>query len=286
MTLTQFNNLSLDDAVLMLHKCCGSNSWAQQVAAGRPYTDLPKLARAMADKWYSNCGETDWREAFSHHPRIGDVSGLKEKFAATAHFSASEQAGISDTPDEILQQLHDANRKYEAKNGFIFIVCATGKTAPEMLALLNDRLNNTPKEELRLAMGEQAKITLIRLKNSIEGEWNTLPASHITTHVLDTATGLPAKGITIRLQDRDSGYETFAQGITNADGRIPDLLPQSRMLTPGRYKMIFDTGGYYTAQGIRTFYPVVPVFFETFDESHYHIPLLLSPYGYTTYRGS
>ncbi len=112
--------------------------------------------------------------------------------------------------------------------------------------------------------------------------------SQITTHVLDTALGQPAKGITIRLE-KPAGidkWEVIASGVTNDDGRIADLLKEGQILMPGIYRMVFETGPYLEANHVPGFYPVVPVIFETKDTSHYHIPLLLNPFGYSTYRGS
>ena len=108
--------------------------------------------------------------------------------------------------------------------------------------------------------------------------------SQITTHILDTALGKPAEGVTISLQKVD-GTE-IASGKTNADGRISDLLGDGVALEPGVYKMVFQTGEYYKALDTKTFYPEVTVMFETFDKTHYHVPLLLNPFGYSTYRGS
>jgi 2-oxo-4-hydroxy-4-carboxy-5-ureidoimidazoline decarboxylase len=109
-------------------------------------------------------GEADWREAFTHHPRIGDVSKLREKFASTATWSSQEQKGVSGASEETIQALAQGNRAYEEKFGFIFLVCATGKSAEEMLALLRERMPNDAAAELRIAAGEQAKITRIRLE--------------------------------------------------------------------------------------------------------------------------
>jgi 5-hydroxyisourate hydrolase/2-oxo-4-hydroxy-4-carboxy-5-ureidoimidazoline decarboxylase len=230
--------------------------------------------------WYDECTETDWRESFTHHPKIGDVKSLTEKFAG------KEQAGVAVATQETIQHLAKANADYENKNGFIFIVCATGKSADEMLALLNDRLQNTAEEELHIAMGEQQKISIIRFKKMLpDGDFSFLKVSQITTHVLDTSTGIPGKDISIRLQAfRNNVWQTIAQGITNADGRIPDLLPQERNLKHDTYKMVFDTGSYYA--NTKTFYPKVEIIFSTFDETHYHVPLLVNPFGYSTYRGS
>lgn len=111
--------------------------------------------------------------------------------------------------------------------------------------------------------------------------------SQLTTHVLDTALGKPAAGLTIRLLNKTGGnWQVIAEGITNSDGRIPNLLPSDSRLAIETYKMIFETGDYFTSTARTVFYPVVEIYFNIADDSHYHIPLLLSPFGYSTYRGS
>lgn len=110
--------------------------------------------------------------------------------------------------------------------------------------------------------------------------------SPLTTHVLDVMRGLPASGVPVRLDRQDKGaWKVLAEGATNADGRCPDLLKDSQ-LPAGVYRLAFDTGSYFAAQGQRGFYPYVEVVFEVCDTRHHHVPLLLSPFGYSTYRGS
>lgn len=112
--------------------------------------------------------------------------------------------------------------------------------------------------------------------------------SQITTHVLNTATGRPAAGVALRLEQKNDqdNWQTLAHGTTNADGRVADLLPKDTLVEPGEYKMVFETGPWFEAQNIATFYPLVEIRFYVRDAAHHHIPLLLSPFGYTTYRGS
>jgi 2-oxo-4-hydroxy-4-carboxy-5-ureidoimidazoline decarboxylase len=129
----------------------------------RPFASADDVLRAATD------GETgltrdDWLEAFAAHPRIGDLDSLRKKFATTADWAGGEQAGVAGADESVIRALADGNRAYEAKFGHIFIVCATGKTAPEMLALLIERLTNDPDTELRIAAAEQAKITRLRLE--------------------------------------------------------------------------------------------------------------------------
>lgn len=111
--------------------------------------------------------------------------------------------------------------------------------------------------------------------------------SQITTHVLDTAKGKPAEGIRISLQKpAGKDWETITTGVTNSDGRVPDFLPADKKIQPGIYRMLFETGSYFAKENVSGFYPEVPVIFDIKDTEHYHIPLLLSPFGYSTYRGS
>jgi 5-hydroxyisourate hydrolase len=112
--------------------------------------------------------------------------------------------------------------------------------------------------------------------------------SAISTHVLDTMRGLPAMGIPVLLERAgDSGMETISGGITDSDGRVRDLMAEGEALEPGTYRLSFDTGAYFTATAVEGFYPEVSIVFAVREgETHYHVPLLLSPYGYSTYRGS
>jgi allantoicase len=162
--LELLNGLSHDRAVAALLRCCGSPRWAERVAAGRPYGSRTHLFGHSDHVWW-HLGDGDWRAAFDHHPRIGgDVAALRKKFGATASLSENEQAGVQAASESTLQALAQGNVEYEARYGFIFIVCASGKTADEMLDLLRSRMNHEPAAELRIAAGEQAKITRLRLE--------------------------------------------------------------------------------------------------------------------------
>lgn len=112
--------------------------------------------------------------------------------------------------------------------------------------------------------------------------------SQITTHILDTARGCPAEGVTIRLYAAiNDGWKELASGVTNGDGRVPNLLEDGKVLPAGIYRTHFEVSGYFRNRGHKHFYPYVDVAFNIDgDGQHYHIPLLLSPYGYSTYRGS
>ena len=113
--------------------------------------------------------------------------------------------------------------------------------------------------------------------------------SAITTHILDTSRGCPAGGVPIQLevQEADGSWHALGSGATDEDGRLRDLLPVDFNLQPGIYRLAFDTAAYFEAHGSRSFYPHVSIVFLVHDATeHYHVPLLVSPYGYSTYRGS
>jgi 5-hydroxyisourate hydrolase / 2-oxo-4-hydroxy-4-carboxy-5-ureidoimidazoline decarboxylase len=280
MTLNGFNNLDRDTAAKELFSCCGSRNWVSLLMQKFPFESPETLIENARKVWYDECDKDDWLESFRHHPKIGDKKSVTEKFAG------KEQASVAAATEEIIDALSKANKDYEKKFGFIFIVCATDKSPEEMLHLLKDRLRNNIDDELTIAMGEQHKITLIRFKKLLE-DLQFLEMSQITTHVLDTAAGKPGNDISITLQQLHThGYATIAQGITDNDGRIAHLLPPDTKLQQGIYKLVFETGIYYSGKNIKTFYPLVEISFMISDDSHYHVPLLISPFGYSTYRGS
>jgi 2-oxo-4-hydroxy-4-carboxy-5-ureidoimidazoline decarboxylase len=151
-----------DEARTFLATCCGSTRWVEEMLRRRPFGSNHQLRAAARDVWFALAPD-DWREAFRHHPKIGDRDALRARFPSTADLSAQEQRGVAAASDATLDALAEGNRAYEQKFGFIFIVCATGKTADEMLALLQARLSNDPQDELLTAAAEQAKITELRL---------------------------------------------------------------------------------------------------------------------------
>lgn len=157
------NSMPESEARSAFLRCCGSTRWADAMTAHRPFADEAELL-AVADVVWESLDRADFLEAFAAHPRIGDVESLRKKFATTAAWCAGEQAGAIGAAEDVIQGLAEGNRDYEAKFGHIFIVCATGKSASEMLAILQSRLSNDPDTELRIVAAEQAKITRLRLE--------------------------------------------------------------------------------------------------------------------------
>ncbi len=167
MTLTELNALDPETAAGVLQRCCGSPQWVSQMLAARPFANLDHVIERSEEIWW-RLSEADWKEAFRCHPQIGDLASLRDKFAATATWAEGEQSGVRSASEEILQKLAEGNRMYAERFGYIFIVCATGKSAEEMLNLLNARLVNPPEIEITLAASEQAKITRLRLEKLLE----------------------------------------------------------------------------------------------------------------------
>ena len=163
MTLSEFNRLSNKQAFEALFTCCGSTIWAERMALKSPFNSLEELNK-WADIHWAETSETDWLEAFTHHPKIGDINSLEKKFATTASWASSEQAAVNEANREVLGNLKTGNEAYWKKFGFIFIVCATGKSAAEILDLLNRRLPGERSTELLTAVEEQNKITHIRIE--------------------------------------------------------------------------------------------------------------------------
>jgi 2-oxo-4-hydroxy-4-carboxy-5-ureidoimidazoline decarboxylase len=151
-----------DEARARLAASCGSARWVERMLKRRPFGSRQALLDAASEEWWA-LGPDDWREAFAHHPKIGDREALRNRFSATRALSEKEQAGVAGASDAVLAALEEHNRAYEARFGYIFIVCATGRSAEEMLVLLRERLRNEPDQEIRVAAQEQARITAIRL---------------------------------------------------------------------------------------------------------------------------
>jgi len=165
--LAWLNELAPEDARNELLKCCGAKRWAETVERQRPYASLEQLIAKANEIWWS-LDEADWLEAFRSHPKIGERKATNAVPAQSQQWSAQEQQGVQNAAQETIEKLAKLNVDYEEKFGFIFIVCATGKSSNEILALLQQRLPNDAATELQIAAAEQAKITELRLRKLLE----------------------------------------------------------------------------------------------------------------------
>ncbi|KAG0618551.1 hypothetical protein M758_4G072800 [Ceratodon purpureus] len=321
--------------------CCGSTRFAREMALRGPFSSLDLAVEASREIWWNKVDVSGWLEAFAAHPRIGDVEALRTKFASERFCSGEQEAALSSANEQTLHELADWNRKYEGKFGFVFLICAAGKSSSEILAALKERYSNRPIEELQNAASEQQKITELRLAKLMSNDANSSPAVEaklgdtpaapstdvkqatpgtgpasnlrppITTHVLDVALGKPGSGIDVSLHlwtensssggseanaDESHGFWTpVGKSVTNNDGRSGPLMTPSNYLQPGKYRITFHTAAYLARvhggeknEG-SVFYPYAMVVFEVKPSQageHFHIPLLLAPYSFSTYRGS
>ena len=161
--LSRWNRLPSKEAAQDILACCGSGAWARELASQRPFADEGSLLRASDETW-NRLGPMDWLEAFAQHPRIGERKAARGASRRSAGWSEQEQGAVADAGQAVQLSLAEANREYERRFGRVFIVCASGKSAGEMLDILRRRLENDDTTELREAAEEQRKITNIRLK--------------------------------------------------------------------------------------------------------------------------
>lgn len=165
--LAWLNDLSDDEANSAFLDCCGSTEWARLMTAARPFKMLEDLYSTADDIWFS-LSTVDHLEAFASHPKIGSKKAAPKQKELAAKWSSGEQSGMDAAAETTKKELAEANRLYLDKFGFIFIICATGKSADEMLAICKARLGNSAATELKIAAEEQRKITEIRLNKLLE----------------------------------------------------------------------------------------------------------------------
>ncbi|XP_048231246.1 uric acid degradation bifunctional protein TTL isoform X3 [Ricinus communis] len=328
--------------------CCGSTKFAKEMALASPFTSLEEAVDAAKNIWFNKVDVYGWLEAFSCHPQIGQSPSTAHASHTAAQWSKGEQStalatatGSSLQSTWPLQELSDWNAQYMQKFGFVFLICASGRSTSEILAELKKRYKNKPIFEFEIAAQEQMKITELRLGklfstklkaastsnqchtkfatkveedrmavigghltaelNSLSGKASQIPTRTrppITTHVLDISRGCPAAGIEVCLemwkgiQPRPLFGETDIDGwafqgssTTDADGRSGQLMNIVNVVNPGIYRISFNTGKYFPSG----FFPYVSIVFEIRESQnteHFHVPLLLSPFSFATYRGS
>jgi allantoicase len=163
MNLASLNSMPARQAENEFLKCCGSKIWAQQMVAARPFDGLEELIAEANRSWWS-LNSQDWLEAFLSHPKIGETKAAAATTTEAQQWSEDEQSGVRDAAQQTRDALAQLNQTYEEKFGYIFIVCASGKSSEEMLAILRERLKNNPDDELRIAAAQQAKISELRLR--------------------------------------------------------------------------------------------------------------------------
>lgn len=166
----KLDTLSDADAAAQLRACCGSTRWVAAMMAARPFGSVER-AKSEADRIWRGLAPSDWREAFNHHPRIGERKAAVAQDATGAAWSSQEQSRVADADAAVKAELARVNAEYERRFGHIYIVCATGKSAGEMLTIARGRMTNDSETELGVAAEEQRKIMQLRLSKLLEGSW-------------------------------------------------------------------------------------------------------------------
>lgn len=165
--LARWNEMDSAEAAKEILPCCGAKAWAEELAGKRPFDDEAALLIASDEVWLG-LGTPDRLEAFQSHPKIGESRAAIATGGHSADWSQQEQKSVAVAQEDVKAELANGNREYEEKFGFLFIVCATGKSAPEILEILKQRLQNGKDKELKEAAEEQRQITQLRLRKWLE----------------------------------------------------------------------------------------------------------------------
>ncbi|KAI4356150.1 hypothetical protein L6164_000195 [Bauhinia variegata] len=320
--------------------CCGSIRFEKEMALASPFSSFQDAVTAARDIWFNKVDVNGWLEAFLAHPQIGETHSAAKVSDTSAQWSKGEQStAFATATDSSLQELSEWNARYRQKFGFIFLICASGRSTDEILAELKRRYSNRPIVEFEIAAQEQMKITELRLAKLFSSKTNISSATNkyttagakkaedrlsiigghvsatseslpgkpvqpptrtrppITTHILDLSRGRPAAGVEVLLEmwkntqsrptfgGTDSSWVFQGSSTTDLDGRSGQPLSIVDAVTPGIYRISFNTGK-YNPDG---FFPYVSIVFEIRESQkreHFHVPLLLSPFSFSTYRGS
>jgi 2-oxo-4-hydroxy-4-carboxy-5-ureidoimidazoline decarboxylase len=263
---------------------------AEAAVAKRPYPTVTDLHAAMMGAVRAASRETQLG-FLRQHP---DLAGKAARAGAITEDSRREQAsvGLDTLSEEEFAHFHRMNDAYKAKFGFPFIVCVRRHTRDSILTQFERRLPNDSDAEFAAALQEVFYITRLRIAAEVMGEGMLPVNGRLSTHVLDTHAGRPAAGMAIALYEQaGERYYRINTAVTNADGRTDQPLIAGRPLPIGRYELRFSVGDHFKSRGIEAgdppFLDVVPLRFSIGEpEGHYHVPLLCSPWSYSTYRGS
>ena len=290
--LNALNAMPQADFVAAIGDVFEKSPWVvESVAAKRPFTNLKALYDALATAVAAAPSER-LLDLIRAHP---DLAGKAARTGTLTPDSTAEQisAGLHRLSEREYEAFHRQNEAYKAKFGFPFIVCVRRHTKGSILAAFESRLAHDAAMEHTTAFEEILRIAALRLDQRITAP-DKLPLNgRLSTHVLDTHSGKPAEGVAIILLElgAEGDHRVVTTATTNGDGRTDAPLISERPIPFGQYELRFAIGAYFAKQGIATTQPafldVVPIRFGVGEpEGHYHVPLLASPWSYTTYRGS
>ena len=290
--LSDLNAASFDDFVAVLENVVEYSPWiAQEAAARRPFAGINQLHAALMAAIQSAAPDAQLA-LIRAHP---DLANKTQRAAGLTAESANEQnsAGLDRLSEAEYAAFERVNNAYREKFGFPYVVCVRRHTKDSILRDFETRLRNITKTETRRALEEIGRISALRLDQLVSADDRLKVRGRLSTHVLDNHIGKPAVGIAVELVELASLGESrvIARSVTNADGRTDEPLIGGRPLPIGRYELRFNVGQYYAERNLRLpdppFLDEIPLRFAISEpESHYHVPLLVTPWSYSTYRGS
>jgi 2-oxo-4-hydroxy-4-carboxy-5-ureidoimidazoline decarboxylase len=291
LALEQLNNANTQEFAAALGDIFEHSPWvAERVAAQRPFANVRALLDAMTNA-VKSASKDEQSALLRAHP---DLAGKAARAGKLTKDSTSEQAsaGLDQLSEREFESFQGFNTNYQKKHGIPFIVCVRRHTKDSILRQFAKRIDNSAAHEFETALGEVFRIAALRLDQKIENADLGLNG-RLSTHVLDNHAGRPAKGMWIGLRELSGGDDPrlLVRVQTNADGRTDAPLISGRPVPMGQYELLFAVADYYRDRGVELpeppFLDVVPVRFSIAEpEGHYHVPLLVTPWSYGTYRGS
>ena len=291
-TLTELNACGKDDFVAALANIFEHSPWiAEQAAAARPFAGVKQLFDAM--KAAVDRAPSELRLALiKAHP---DLANKTQRAAGLTAESSAEQnsVGLDRLSDAEYDAFERVNNAYRTKFGVPYIVCVRRHTRDSILRDFERRLPNDAKTETQTSIEEICRIAALRVDQLVTGDDRLRVHGRLSTHVLDTHSGRPAAGVAIELVELSElgAGRVVTRATTNADGRTDQPLIGGRPVPIGRYELTFSIGNYFARQQVAMsdppFLDQIPLRFSVSEpEGHLHVPLLVTPWSYATYRGS
>lgn len=290
--LSDLNICSKDDFVAALANIFEYSPWiAEQAAALRPFAGVNELFAAMRSV-VDRAPEELRLALIRAHPDLANKTQRAAGLTAESH-AEQNSAGLDRLSDAEFIAFERVNNAYRSKFGFPYVVCVRRHTRDSILRDFERRLPNDAKAEVQTSIGEICRIAALRLDQLVASEDKLSVHGRLSTHVLDTHSGRPAAGIAVELTELSELGEArvVARAVTNSDGRTDQPLIGGRPVPIGRYELAFHVAAYFADRGVPLsdppFLDRIPLHFAVSDpEGHLHVPLLLTPWSYATYRGS
>ena len=290
-SLAELNACSKDDFVSALANIFEHSPWiAEQAAAARPFSGVKALLAAMKDA-VDRASAEQRMTLIKAHP---DLANKTQRAAGLTAESTAEQnsVGLDRLSDAEFEAFERVNNAYRSKFGFPYIVCVRRHTKDSVLRDFERRLPNDIATEIQASINEISRIAALRLDQLVSSDDKLPVTGRLSTHVLDTHAGKPAAGISVVLTELSNLGEArvIARTVTNSDGRTDHPLIGGRPVPIGRYELMFSVGEYFAARNVPMsdppFLDQIPLRFSVSDpEGHLHVPLLVTPWSYSTYRG-